>query len=141
MRAWTTPLVGAVALAIAAAPIAQVAAAPAAPMQPSVAKTDAGSTVTQVHRRGHGHYGYRRYGHRGRGIGIGLGIGIIGGLIAADAYRSDPAYAADEEVVDVPAADTGDPRVLCAEKFRSFEWKTGLYTTNSGEKKLCPYLK
>lgn len=139
MRAWKTSLVGAVALTIAAAPIAPVAAAPAAPLQPSLAKAETGSIVTQVHRRGHrGHHRHHHHGHRGRGIGIGLGIGIIGGLIAADAYRSG--Y--EEEVSEAPPADyTEDPRVLCAEKFRSFEWKTGLYTTNSGEKKTCPYLK
>jgi hypothetical protein len=140
MRAWRTPLVGAIALTIAATPIAPVAAAPAAPMPPNVAKAETGSTVTQVHRYRHFRHHHRHHHHRHRGLGIGLGIGIIGGLIAADAYRSDPGYAADEEVYDAPPA-SGDPRVLCAEKFRSFEWKTGLYTTNSGEKKLCPYLK
>jgi hypothetical protein len=31
--------------------------------------------------------------------------------------------------------------VLCAESFRSFEWRTGLYTTYGGEKRLCPYLQ
>ena len=138
MRAWRTPLVGAVALTIAATPIAPVAAAPAAPMPASVAKAEAGSTVTQVHRRGH-RWHHHHHRHRHRGLGVGIGLGVIGGIIAADAYG--PGYVYDEEVVEAPPADTGDPRVQCAEKFRSFEWKTGLYTINSGEKKLCPYLK
>jgi hypothetical protein len=30
---------------------------------------------------------------------------------------------------------------MCAQNFRSFEWNTGLYTTYSGEKRLCPYLQ
>ena len=53
-------------------------------------------------------------------------------MIAAEAYRSAPAYADDE---------AGDPRELCAQEFQSFEWDTGLYTTYAGEKKLCPYLR
>ena len=35
----------------------------------------------------------------------------------------------------------GDPRSLCAQNFRSFEWNTGLYTTYDGDKRLCPYLR
>jgi hypothetical protein len=152
MRAWRTPLVSALALTVAAAtPIAPVAAAPATPMPPSVSKAETGSIVTQVrggrHYGGHRHHGYRNHGHRhhhrhyGRGVGVGIGLGIIGGLIAADAY-SNPGYVYDEEVYDAPPPDyTGDPRALCAEKFRSFEPSTGLYTTYSGEKKTCPYLK
>ena len=29
----------------------------------------------------------------------------------------------------------------CADRFRSFEWDTGLYTTYRGPKRLCPYLR
>lgn len=29
----------------------------------------------------------------------------------------------------------------CAERFLSFEWDTGLYTTYRGHKRLCPYLR
>lgn len=29
----------------------------------------------------------------------------------------------------------------CDNRFRSFEWDTGLYTTYGGEKRLCPYLR
>jgi hypothetical protein len=107
-----------------------VTAAPAA-MPPGLAKAGAGSTVLQVHRYRHFH---RHHGHRGRNLGIGLGIGIIGGMIAAEAYRGAPGYAYDEEAY-------GDPRERCAQEFQSFEWRTGLYTTYSGERKLCPYLR
>jgi hypothetical protein len=139
MLDWRTPLVGALALTVAATPIAPVVAAPATPMPPSVAQAQAGSTVTQVHR----YRGYHRYHrHRGGGVGVGIGLGIIGGLIAAEAYRSAPGYAYDDEVYDGPPPGyTGDPRELCAQNFRSFEWNTGLYTTYSGEKKPCPYLR
>src|SRR5262249_28302101 len=133
-----TPLIGALALTIAATPFAApVAAAPAAPLLPGVARAEAGSAVTQVRR-----YRHFRHHHRGGGVGVGIGLGIIGGLIAAEAYRSAPGYAYDEDVYDGPPPGfTGDPRELCARNFRSFEWGTGLYTTYSGEKKLCPYLR
>src|SRR5262245_27129515 len=141
MRAWRTPVVSALALTIATA-----TGLAAAPMPPSVAKAETGSTITQVGGRYGGHYGgHHRYGrhhhHHHRGVGVGIGLGIIGGLIAADAY-SDPGYVYDDEVYDAPPPDdSGDPQALCAEKFRSFEPSTGLYTTYSGEKKPCPYLK
>jgi hypothetical protein len=141
MPAWRTPLLGALALTIAATPLAgPVAAAPAGPMPPSVARAEAGSAVTQVNR----YHSYRRFHHHrgGRGVGVGIGLGIIGGLIAAEAYRSAPAYAYDEDIYDGPPPGfSGDPRELCARNFRSFEWSTGLYTTYSGEKKPCPYLR
>lgn len=141
MADWRSPLVGALALATALTPMTPVLAAPPAPMSPAIAKAESGSLVTQVRGRSyHRHGGYGRHRHGGRGVGIGLGIGIIGGLIAAEAYRSAPAYAYDEEVYD-DAPPAGDPREACARQFRSFDWNTGTYTLYSGEKKLCPYLR
>ena len=144
MQGWRLPLAGALALSLGLTPVGPVVgpamAAPAA-MPPSLAKAEAGSTVVEVSRRSyHRYHGHRHRGHGGRNLAIGLGIGIIGGMIAADAYRSAPAYA-DDEVYDAPPASAGDPRELCAQEFQSFEWNTGLYTTYSGEKKLCPYLR
>jgi hypothetical protein len=136
MPSWRLPVVGALALALGLTPLGSVMAAPAA-MPPSVAKAEAGTTVVEVRRRSHRHH-HHGHRHRGGNLAIGLGIGIIGGLIAAEAYRNAPAYA-DDEVYDTPPA--GDPRQLCAREFRSFEWSTGFYTTYSGEKKLCPYLQ
>lgn len=37
--------------------------------------------------------------------------------------------------------DSNSARERCDQRFRSFEWETGLYTTYSGYKKLCPYLR
>ncbi|WP_412535196.1 BA14K family protein [Mesorhizobium sp. BAC0120] len=34
-----------------------------------------------------------------------------------------------------------DVRRHCAARFRSFDWRTGLYTTYSGQRVLCPYLR
>ena len=136
MQAWKLPLAGALALSLGLTPMAPVAAAPMA-MTPGAARAEAGSTVVQVRRYRHFH---RHHRHGGRGLGIGLGLGIIGGIIAAEAYRRSPGYAYDEEVYDA-RPPSGDPRAACASQFRSFEWGTGLYTTYSGEKKLCPYLR
>jgi len=136
MQGWRLPLAGALVLSLGLTPMAPVAAAPVG-IAPGFAKAEAGSTVLQVRRYRHFH---RHHGHRGRGVGIGLGLGIIGGIIAAEAYRSSPGYAYDEEAYDGPPP-SGDPRAACAREFRSFEWDSGLYTTYAGEKKLCPYLR
>lgn len=91
---------------------------------------------------------WRRGWHRGRGWGpgIGLGLGIIGGaIIANEVYRPRRGYYYDDYSYDgpyyYPQNYGGDPRRICAQNFRSFEWSTGLYTTYSGEKRLCPYLR
>ena len=90
--------------------------------------------------------------HHGWGWGwspwawLGLGTGIVVGTIIADeAYRPHPGHYYDEGPYDgpyyYPANYHGDPRVICQQNFRTFEWRTGLYTTPSGEKRLCPYLR
>jgi hypothetical protein len=130
--------IGAVALAFAFAPATgTVEAAPLQAATPALT-ADAGSPVTQVHWR------HRRW--RGGGALVGLGAGlVIGGIIANEAYRPRRGYYYDDEAYDgpyyYPSGYRGDPRVICAENFRSFEWHTGLYTTYSGEKRLCPYLR
>ena len=136
--------------AVAAALLAMLVSAEAAPVTaaPETLKAQAAqsSEVTQVQywRRGYG-YGYRGYGYRGAPW-IGLGAGVVAGAIIADRYyRPRPGYYYDDYAYDGPyyrpARYAGDPRVLCAESFRSFEWRTGLYTTYGGEKRLCPYLQ
>ena len=86
-----------------------------------------------------------RRGGFGGGLGIGLGIGVLGAVIANEAYRPRPGVYYDDDAYEgpyyAPAGYAGDPRGLCAEHFRSFEWNTGLYTAYSGEKRLCPYLR
>ena len=142
-----------------------LASAEAAPMTGASDAVEAqgatsASDITQVtYRRGYrGSYGYGGgygggYGHRhhyrhryGSGAFIGLGAGIVAGaIIANNYYRPRAGYYYDDYAYEGPyyrpAGYGGDPRVLCAENFRSYEWKTGLYTTYGGEKKLCPYLQ
>lgn len=126
---------GAVALVLLATP---AAAAPAAPERGTMLSKDAG-VVSQVHRRG-------RWRGRGWGPGLGIGLGILGGaIIANEIYRPRRGYYYDDYSYEgpyyYPSEYRGDPRRICAQNFRSFEWGTGLYTTYSGEKKLCPYLR
>ena len=135
--------------AVAAALLAMMVSAEAAPMSaaPEALKVQAAqsSEVTQVQYWRRGGYGRYGYGYR-RAPWIGLGAGVVAGAIIADRYyRPRPGYYYDDYAYDgpyyAPARYAGDPRVLCAESFRSFEWRTGLYTTYSGEKRLCPYLQ
>ena len=126
---------GAVALAFAFGP------AEAGPAQTATAavKAEAGGVVTQVQ-----YWGRRRGWGAGPWIGLGAGV-VAGAIIANEAYRPRRGYYYDDYAYDgpyyYPAGYQGDPRVVCAENFRSFEWRTGLYTTYSGEKRLCPYLR
>ena len=115
-----------------AAPVGQT---PSTPVH-TVAAADGGATQVRYRHRG------QRF---GRGIGIGLGVGILGAIIADQAYRPRRGYYYYDEAYDgpyyYPSGYDGDPRQICARNFRSFEWRTGLYTTYSGEKRVCPYLR
>ncbi|MDX2203887.1 MAG: BA14K family protein [Hyphomicrobiaceae bacterium] len=130
---------GGVLLALSAAPSAAAPVSSGVAPIPAAERSD--SLTSQVHgRRG----GWR--GRRGWGPGIGLGLGIIGGaIIANEIYRPRRGYYYDDYAYDgpyyYPDNYSGDPRRVCAQNFRSFEWSTGLYTTYSGEKRLCPYLR
>ena len=133
------PIVGALALAFAIGP---AQAAPAAPTTSPSSASEA-NAVTPVQ------WGYRRgYGRRGWGaapwLGLGAGV-VIGTIIANEAYRPRRGYYYDDYAYDgpyyYPSAYSGDPRAVCAQNFRSFEWNTGLYTTYGGERRLCPYLR
>jgi hypothetical protein len=131
MSTWKLLPIGCLALGLG---IAQAQAAPTVPASSSLAAATADSGVVQV-RRGWG-----------PGIGIGLGLGLFGGaVIANEAYRPRPGYYYDDADYDgpyyAPSGYGGDPRALCADNFRSFEWRTGMYTTYSGERRHCPYLR
>jgi hypothetical protein len=139
-------------LAVSVGLLAVLTSAEAGPMPAGSEVLKAGalpssSEVTQVQwRRGYGYYGGGWGYRRGPWIGLGVGAGIVAGAIIADRYyRPRAGYYYDDYAYDGPyyrpAGYGGDPRVLCAENFRSFEWRTGLFTTYGGEKRLCPYLR
>lgn len=128
---------GTVLLTLAAAPTMAAPALSGAVSRPAAE----GTAATEIQ--------WRRGWHRGRwgwGPGVGLGLGIIGGaIIANEVYRPRRGYYYDDYAYDgpyyYPQDYSGDPRRICAQNFRSFEWSTGLYTTYSGERRLCPYLR
>jgi len=122
---------GALALALLSTPSW---AAPAAPSKGAVMAEKSDAAATEVRWR------------RGWGPGVGIGLGVLGGVIIAnELYRPRRGYYYDDYAYDgpyyYPSEYRGDPRRVCAQNFRSFEWHTGLYTTYSGEKRLCPYLR
>jgi hypothetical protein len=132
---------GALAVAFAFSP---AEAAPAVPSGMVTAKPDAG-VLSQVQWGRHRHHHHHRRGW-GAAPWLGLGAGVvIGSIIANEAYRPRAGYYYDDDDYDgpyyYPSGYAGDPRSVCAQNFRSFEWNTGLYTTYSGEKRLCPYLR
>jgi hypothetical protein len=149
MSTWKKLLpIGALACAFAFTP---AEAAPTAPMTAAAIAVKADtSAVTNVQWWGgrrypyRGGYGYRRGWGPGPWLGLGAGV-VIGSIIANEAYRPRRGYYYDDYAYDgpyyYPSAYSGDPRVVCAQNFRSFEWNTGLYTTYGGERRLCPYLK
>jgi hypothetical protein len=113
-------------------------AAPAVPSMSQVHRV----TLVQWHRGGGG---WRRGGW-GWGPWPWIGLGVVAGAIIADqAYRPHPGHYYDEGPYDgpyyYPSDYRGDPRTICAQNFRSFEWRTGYYTTYSGERRPCPYLR
>ena len=113
----------------------------AAPTVPSMSQVN-GVTLAQWHRGGGG---WRRGGW-GWGPWPWIGLGVVAGAIIADqAYRPHPGHYYDEGPYDgpyyYPSDYRGDPRTICAQNFRSFEWRSGYYTTYSGERRLCPYLR
>jgi hypothetical protein len=119
-------------------------AAPVTPHSSAVPAAAEMASVTPVQYRGY-RGGYNRS-WRGPGIGLGIGAGLVAGaIIANQAYRPRAGYYYDTYDYDgpyyYPSEYRGDPRRICAEHFRSFEWRTGLYTTYGGEKRMCPYLR
>lgn len=92
-------------------------------------------------------YARPRYG-RGWGVGpwIGLGAAVAAGaIIYNSAYLPRRGYYYDTYAYDgpyyYPEGYSGDRRELCARYFKSFEWESGMYTTYSGVRRLCPYLR
>lgn len=97
----------------------------------TVANAAIANDVTNVQYRRHGyhggyhghrHYGYRRgYGGTAAGVGIGLAAGaIIGGAIASSQAQAQQNAA------------------YCAQRYRSYDPRSGTYLNNDGNRYPCP---
>jgi hypothetical protein len=90
-----------------------------------LSKVTSSSDVTNVqYRRWHGHgYGYRRGGGGGTAAGLGIGLAagaIIGGAIAAS------------------AAQANQNAAYCAQRYRSYDPRSGTYLSTNGNRYPCP---
>ncbi|MEZ5923282.1 MAG: BA14K family protein [Hyphomicrobiaceae bacterium] len=75
--------------------------------------------------RRNGYANYRRHRHHGSNLGN-LFFGTVAGLIIANAIRENRARDSDMEA--------------CAQRYRSFDWRTGTYLSYDGNRYVCPYL-
>lgn len=99
----------------------------AAPL-PKLTNIDGKSNVTEVRYRGRHHRHHRHHRRHGRGFGAGAIIGgVVAGALIAGAIRESRASDSDFE--------------RCRDEFRSFNPRTGTYTTYSGDTVVCPYLR
>jgi hypothetical protein len=150
---------------LAALPLAatSVGAATAAPMGGSaVSKIDAGQPFINVGRRGGGGHGHGGHGHGGHGHHHGGGghwhgghghhhhghlhfrRGFYPGWYGVPYYYDyGPSYYDyyDDDDDAVVYSDSGDAVARCEARYRSFDRRSGTFLTNSGQRKLCPYLR
>ncbi|NJM35497.1 MAG: BA14K family protein [Rhodomicrobium sp.] len=119
--------------ALAFASVSAGATANATPLSAGIFKTTVESPKAATPARWDGRRGYgrhhRRHWHRHHdhdyNPGAYIALGIIGSLI--------------ERGLSEGAARSAMQR--CDDRYRSFEWDTGYYTTYGGDKRLCPYLR
>lgn len=114
----------AVALLVSSTMLASSLPATSAPLMNNVGliKAASSSDVTAVqYRRWHRHGYYRGGGGSAAGLGIGLAAGaIIGGAIAAS------------------AAQANQNAAYCAQRYRSYDPRSGTYLNNDGNRYPCP---
>ena len=122
--------------------LASANVATAAPSASSLSFAAAGAShVETVQFRGRGGY-YRG----GRGIGLGIGAGILGGAILGGAlaapyyYRPyyGPSYYAPPPPAYYAPGPGGDAVQYCAQRFRSYDPRTGTYMGYDGYRHPCP---
>jgi hypothetical protein len=137
-----TALLGAIGAAIAFTPVSGISPAQATPlakptvMAPVAAMQDFNGGLHNARwndRRGYRsrdwrrrHWrSHRRHYHDDWNPGAFIALGVLGALVN-QGYSENRARSAMQR---------------CDDRFRSFEWDTGLYTTYGGDKRLCPYLR
>jgi hypothetical protein len=92
----------------------------------SAAATSNNIENVQYYRRGYGYrggYGHRHHGGGGTAAGIGIGLAagaIIGGAIAASSAQAQQNAA------------------YCAQRYRSYDPRSGTYLNNDGNRYPCP---
>ena len=149
MTIWRLLQAGALTIALAAMATPGHSAAVSTATALKASATEVSTDVTTIqyrpfYGRGPAYRPYYRGGFRPF-VGFGIGAGIVAGaIIAGRAYAPRRGYYYDTYDYTgpyyYPSDFRGDPREICARHFRSFEWRTGLYTTYHGEKRMCPYL-
>jgi hypothetical protein len=72
-----------------------------------------------------GHYGHGGGGRVAAGVALGVGALIVGSAIASSSARAS-SRASDYE--------------RCASRYDSFDWDTGTYENEDGDRIVCPYL-
>jgi len=133
MRYRLPALVGAAAFAASFAALSNVAAA--APVANALAIKDSASTnVEQVWWRG--------------GWGWGLGAGLVGGAIIGGAIASAPYYYYPPPYYYpgpypaapgyYPGGPGGEAAAYCAQRFKSYDPRTGTYLGTDGARHPCP---
>ena len=116
----------AVALLVGSTTLASSLPATSAPLMNNagLVKAASSSDVTNVqYRRWHRHGGYYHRGGGGSAAGLGIGLAagaIIGGAIAAS------------------AAQANQNAAYCAQRYRSYDPRSGTYLNNDGNRYPCP---
>jgi hypothetical protein len=80
-----------------------------------------------------GHRGGHRRGYGGRGVGLGIAAAIIGGVVISQAARSE-GYSRYRQ-----SGYNANQR--CADRYGSFDPRSGTYLGYDGERHVCPYLR
>jgi type IV secretory pathway VirB10-like protein len=94
--------------------------------QGNVRPRDGGERRSEYRSGGGGRDGDRDRGDRiRRGVAVGAGIAIIGGVLGYNAYRG-------------PSRDRVYDR--CDRNFPEFDYDTGTFVNDDGDRELCPYL-
>jgi hypothetical protein len=117
----------AVALLVGSTMLASSLPATSAPLMNNdgLVKAAPSSDVTNVqYRRWHRHGGYYR-GGRGGGGGAALGIGLAAGAILGGAIAAS-------------AAQSNQNAAYCAQRYRSYDPRSGTYLNNDGNRYPCP---
>lgn len=117
----------AVAMLVSSMALASTLPATSAPLMNSagLSKATSSSDVTNVQYRRYHRHGYYRRGGGGGGAAAGLGIGLAAGAIIGGAIAAS-------------AAQANQNAAYCAQRYRSYDPRSGTYLNNDGNRYPCP---